>query len=188
MANWPTTFIRRFNLKLGGDILRSLVSFLVLLVLAPAMLGCGGGGGRDYKIKADQQATISGTVKYGDANVPLNSQVTFFNSTEGIAAVGFADENGNYTLKPAEKETGLPAGTYQVTVSPPPPPPMTEEQYKKMDASAMAMPDITYKELPKKFYNYMTSGLEFEVKPGPNTFDLDLKETKSKSKAKSPAP
>ena len=154
--------------------MQRLVSFIVVVVCAAVLYGCGGGGGRDYKIKADQQATISGTVKFGDKNVPLNAQVTFFNSTEGIAAVGFADEKGNYTIKPAEKETGLPAGKYQVTITPPPPPPMTEEQYRKMDASAMAMPDITYKELPKKFYNSMTSGLVFDVTPGPNSFDIDL--------------
>ncbi len=155
------------------------VRLIVLMVLITVFNGCGGGGGRDYKIRADQQATITGSVKFGDKNVPLNSQVTFFNSEQGIAAVGFADANGKFTIKPAEKETGLPAGTYQVTITPPPPPPMTEEQYKKMEANAMAMPDITYKELPKKFYNSMTSGLVFEVKPGPNTFDIDLaKKTK----------
>ena len=52
-----------------------------------------------------------------------------------------------------------------MTITPPPPPPMTEEQYKKMEANAMAMPDITNKELPKKFYNSMTSGLVFDVTP-----------------------
>ena len=154
--------------------MQRLVRFIVVLVFAAVLPGCGGGGGRDYKIKADQQATISGTVKFGDKNVPVNALVTFFNAEQGIAAVGFADESGKFTVKPAEKETGLPAGNYQVTITPPPPPPMTEEQYKKMEANAMAMPDITYKELPKKFYNSMTSGLVFEVKPGPNSFDIDL--------------
>jgi hypothetical protein len=154
--------------------LQRLVSFIVVLVYASVLTGCGVGGGRDYKIKADQQATISGTVKFGDKNVPINALVTFFNSDQGIAAVGFADANGKFTLKPAEKETGLPAGKYQVTITPPPAPPMTEEQYKKMEASAMALPDITYKELPRKFYNSMTSGLAFDVAPGPNSFDIDL--------------
>ena len=158
--------------------MQRLVRFIVALVFAAVLSGCGGGGGRDYKIRADQQATITGTVKFGDKNVPVNAQVTFFNSEQGIAAVGFADESGKFTLKPAEKETGLPAGKYQVTITPPPPPPMTEEQYKKMEANAMAMPDITYKELPKKFYNSMTSGLVFDVKPGPNSFDIDLAKKK----------
>ena len=94
--------------------MQRLVSFIVVLVCAGVLSGCGGGGGRDYKIKADQQATISGTVKFGEKNVPVNAQVTFFNSEQGIAAVGFADESGNFALKPAEKETGLPAGKYQV--------------------------------------------------------------------------
>jgi len=51
---------------------------------------------------------------------------------------------------------------------------MTEEQYKKMEANAMALPDMTFKELPKKFYNSMRSGLVFDVTPGPNSFDIDL--------------
>jgi hypothetical protein len=43
-----------------------------------------------------------------------------------------------------------------------------------MEANAMAMPQIVYKELPVKFYNSMTSGLAFDVTPGPNSFDIDL--------------
>ena len=161
--------------------MQRLDSFIVVLIFAVGLSGCGGGGsGRDYKIKPEEQATIAGTVKFGDKNVPVGALVTFFNSEQGIAAVGFADATGKFTLKPAEKETGLPAGKYLVTITPPPPPPMTEEQYKKMEANAMAMPDVTYPELPKKFYNSMTSGLAFDVKPGPNTFDIDLAAKKKK--------
>ena len=88
--------------------------------------------------------------------------------------MGFVEESGNFTIKPAEKETGLPAGKYQLTITPPPPPPMTEAEYKKMEANAMATPQTTYKELPAKFFNSMTSSLVFDVKPGPNSFDIDL--------------
>jgi hypothetical protein len=154
--------------------LKQIVLLLIFLVPTSVISGCGGEGGRDYKIRADQQATITGTVKFKDKNVPLGSLITFFNSEQGIAAVGFADESGKFTINPAEKETGLPAGNYAVTVTPPPPPPMTEEQYKKMEANARALPTIIYKELPVKFYNSTTSGLAFDVKPGPNHFDLDL--------------
>jgi hypothetical protein len=42
------------------------------------------------------------------------------------------------------------------------------------NAMAMAMTQKIYKELPTKFYNAMTSGLAFEVKPGPNSFDINL--------------
>lgn len=154
--------------------MKQVVGFIIVLASAAVFSGCGGGGGRDYKIRADQQATITGTVKFRDKNLPLNSLITFFNSEQGIAAVGFADAGGAFTIKAAEKETGLPAGNYAVTVTPPPPPPMTKEQYEKMEANAMAMPNIIYKELPVKFYNSTTSGLAFDVKPGPNHFDLDL--------------
>jgi hypothetical protein len=154
--------------------LQRLAKFVAVVASAAALTGCGGGGGRDYKIKADQQATITGTVKFGETKVPVNCVVTFFNSDEGITAVGFVDESGKYALKPAEKETGLPAGKYQVTITPPPAPPLTKEEYAKMEASAMAMPQKTYKELPTKFYNSMTSGLVFDVTPGANSFDIDL--------------
>jgi len=63
-------------------------------------------GGRDYKIRADQQASITGTVKFGAKKVPLNALVTFFNADEAIAAVGFVEESGNFAIRPAEKETG----------------------------------------------------------------------------------
>ena len=155
--------------------MQRLVSSLVILVGASVLPGCStGGGGRDYKIDPAQQATITGTVKYGKKTLPVGCVVTFFNPDVAIAAVGFLDEAGNYTLKPAEKETGLPAGKYLVTITPPPPPPMTAEEYKKMEANAMAMTQKVYKELPPKFYNSLSSGLAFEIKPGPNNFDIDL--------------
>jgi hypothetical protein len=154
--------------------MRLHISGIFVSILAIVLIGCGEKSGRDYKIDPAQQATISGTVKYGTKNLPLNAMVTFFNPDEGIAAVGFVDASGNFTLTPAEKETGLPAGKYLVTVTPPPPKQLTEEQYKKMEANAMAMPTIVYPELPTKFYNSLTSGLAFEVKPGVNTFDIDL--------------
>lgn len=80
--------------------------------------------------------------------------VTFFNADEGNAAVGFVNESGKFTLKPAEKETGLPAGNYQVTITPPLPPPQTEDWYKKMEANAMAMSQTTYPELPVRWTPY----------------------------------
>ena len=61
-----------------------------------------------------------------------------------------------------------------MTITPPPAPSLTEEEYKKVEASAMAMPQKTYKELPTKFYNSMTSGLVFDVTPGSNSFEIDL--------------
>ena len=51
---------------------------------------------------------------------------------------------------------------------------MTEAECKKVEANAMATPQTIYKELPAKFFNSMTSGLVFDVKPGPNNFDIDL--------------
>jgi hypothetical protein len=154
--------------------LQRFVSSLMSLLCFIALIGCGNRNGRDYQVKPEEQATITGTVKFGNKNVPINATVTFFNADKGIAAIGFADESGKFTCNPVEKETGLPAGRYVVTVTPPLPPPLSEEEYKKMEANAMAMPNKTYKELPTKFYNSLTSGLAFDVKPGANSFDIDL--------------
>jgi hypothetical protein len=154
--------------------LQQFVKVVVVLATAVALPGCSDKGGRDYKIDPAQQAAIAGTVKFGKKTLPVGCQVTFFNPDQGIAAVGFLDEAGKFEAKPAEKTTGLPAGKYQVTITPPPPPPMTEAEYQKMEANAMAMSQKVYKELPAKFYNAMSSGLAFDVAPGPNAFDIDL--------------
>jgi len=56
----------------------------MVLVLATLPNGCGGVGGRNYKIRADQQASISGTVKFVAKKVPVNALVTFFNPDEAL--------------------------------------------------------------------------------------------------------
>ncbi|MGL6096676.1 MAG: carboxypeptidase-like regulatory domain-containing protein [Fimbriiglobus sp.] len=153
-----------------------LLAILVFAASASITAGCGGDdvGGRTYKIDPAEQSTISGTVKFGKQNVPHKSRVSFSNPDLAITAVGSVDENGNFTLKPAENNTGLPAGKYKVTITPPPPPPPTEEELRKMDGNAMTRRAIVSPNLPEKFYNVMTSGLAVAIAPGPNTFEIDL--------------
>jgi hypothetical protein len=118
-----------------------------------------------------QRATVTGRVKFGAENVPLNATITFFDRDRGIALIGFADANGNFTLSPAEAVTGVPAGRYSVSIGAPPP---TPEEAKASEETGMPTPTKLFPNLPLKYYNSTTSGLVFEVVPGPNNFEIDV--------------
>jgi len=150
----------------------SVVCGLVLL-----SAGCGG-----EPVPVDPQSQVSGTVTNDGKPVALGSLVVFFNSTKGLTLTGTLDSLGNYSLTAADPKVGVPAGRWEVSVKPPVAPlteMSTSDDYKKMmqgggpktvaDSNPATAPDI-----PEKFNDPKTSGLVFEVKPGPNKFDFDL--------------
>jgi hypothetical protein len=80
-------------------------------------------------------------------------------------AVGTIKPNGTYFLK-TSREDGLRAGNYSVAVS------VFEQSATPTGERSMAPPKLL---TPEKYNTIETSGLEFEVKPGDNTIDIDLK-------------
>ncbi len=142
--------------------------------------GCGGG---KPKPDASAMATISGSVTNNGKPVTQNSSIVFSCSEKGATAAGTIDSLGKFSLKEADPSIGIPAGRYQVLIRPPEPPPVTtgSAEYEKMMKGGMPA-DITQvpkaeqlaPDIPSQFYTFATSGLEVEVKPGPNTFDFDL--------------
>ena len=89
---------------------------------------------------------------------------------------------GKYSLTAADPKVGVPAGRWEVAVKPPVAAVKemsNTEDYKKMmqgggPQSVAESKPATAADIPEKFNDPTTSGLVFEVKAGPNTFDFDL--------------
>lgn len=149
----------------------------VLFGLVFLFAGCGGPTG-----PVDPQAQVSGTVTNNGKPLTLGSLVVFFNSQKGLTLTGTVDSLGSYSLTAADPKVGVPAGRWEVSVKPPVTPVVemsNSDDYKKMmqgggPKSVASSKPGTAPDIPEKFNNPKTSGLVFEVKPGPNTFSFDL--------------
>jgi len=111
--------------------------------------------------------------------VTLDSQVVFYNSEKGLTLAGTLDSLGKYSLTPADPKVGVPSGRYQVCIKPPVAAviqmdPSSPEYAKMMQGGDSGTPASTAIDIPEKFSDVKTSGLVFEVKEGPNTYDFDL--------------
>lgn len=146
-----------------------------LLMCLAVVAGCG-----EKAPELGPQAQVSGSVTNDGKPVTLNCQVVFFSSKAGLTLTGTVDSLGKYSLFPADPKVGVPVGRYTVAIMPPvvaavPADPSSPEYQKMMEsggapeADADRAPDV-----PEKFRDPKTSGLEFEIKEGPNTFDFDL--------------
>ena len=145
-----------------------------LLILTCLLQGCDGPTG-----PVGPQSQVSGTVTNDGKPVTLNSQVVFHNSEKGLTLTGTLDSLGKYSLTPADPKIGVPAGRYQVCIKPPVVPviqmdPSSPEYAKLMQGGQDMSPAPTAVDIPEKFNEASTSGLVFEVKEGPNTYDFDL--------------
>src|SRR5262249_40025801 len=123
----------------------------VTLVLVFGTAGC---GTRLYPVR--------GTVTLEDGT-PLTQGMVIFESNQKGAAVmarGEVKPDGSYQLSTYKPGDGVPPGKYRVRINP-------------MDLSEV--PDEK-KNLPFdiKYTTLATSGLEYEVKPGPNEFLIKL--------------
>ncbi|MBC8869127.1 MAG: hypothetical protein H8E44_06900, partial [Planctomycetes bacterium] len=109
--------------------------------------------------------------------VPADSTIMFVHDETSLPATGQIAADGTYTLM-MEGGDQVPAGKYTISVSPPSSEISEEtnmDAYKSMmeggaEATAPTGP------FPEKYQAAETSGVTFEVKEGPNTFDLDMKD------------
>lgn len=129
--------------------------------------------------KAIPTGTVSGTVTYNGKSVPEGCLVTFI-SDRGFAALGTVDASGRYQLKMAGKGD-VPAEKYNVSVTFPGivGPEMTvEEEQKWMAGDPATLAKFSQKQkkspIPEKYEDSIKSGLTFEIKEGPNTYDIVL--------------
>jgi hypothetical protein len=124
---------------------------LPALLLLPGAAGCGKG-----------LYPVHGKVTFEDGK-PFTNGMVVFESAEGpkpVTARGDLQSDGSYQLSTNKPGDGVPAGKYRVLVSP------------RVDISA----DAPERNLPvdRRYTEFATSGLQFEVKPGPNDFPIQV--------------
>jgi hypothetical protein len=148
---------------------RKILTILFCVILSS--LGCG---------PSVPTGSVAGKVTYNGKPVPEGCLISFV-SQSGFAAMGTANANGEYQLMMAGKPL-VPAAKYQVSVLIPgvQGPVMTDEDERKfMAGDPETVAKFSQKKskpsLPEKFGDFSTSGLEFDVKQGKNSIDMDLK-------------
>jgi hypothetical protein len=124
---------------------------IVAAFLMFGLMGCGGG-----------KNPVHGIVTLDDGS-PLSKGLVIFERVDGgppLTARGNVQPDGRYELSTEKPGDGVPTGRYKVAINP-------------LDTSDV--PDEK-KVLPfdVKYVNLKTSGLEYEVKPGPNDYPIKL--------------
>lgn len=109
------------------------------------------------------ESEVSGRVQLDD--VPIGPGTVVFAPAGGKnPAIGAIDANGNYSLK-TSRTVGLDPGNYRVAVS------VREVPANVQLGDRLPPGRLLHSE---KYESIETSGLEFEVKPGNNTIDIEL--------------
>jgi hypothetical protein len=128
---------------------------------------------------SESMGSVTGKVIYKGDKVPKGCLVSFV-SDKGHAALGIVDGNGEYKLIMAGKPT-VPAALYSVSVTVPgiQGPEMTDDDERKfMAGDPETVAKFAQKKqkpsIPDKYSDASQSGLSFEVKPGTNTYNIQL--------------
>lgn len=100
------------------------------------------------------ESRVSGAVTLNGTAL-TSGQVSFFSGESGTGGMATLNGEGHYEIK------GLAPGNYEITVTPQEPIPNG--------------PPVPPSDLPGKYASATTSGLSFSLKPGSNTFNLELK-------------
>ena len=140
-----------------GALLRPL---LVLSSLIP-LVGCNDG---------EELGLVSGQVTY-DGKPVTAANVRFSDATQGIFLQARLDSDGRYKVATAAGE-GLPLGSYQVAIAPYVNMPPVNVRLTSQEWKRRLNP--TRADIPEKYRNENSSGLELEVSSGQNEFDIDL--------------
>lgn len=133
------------------------------------VLGCGGEG-------YGPTGKITGRLTMDGKPLAAGTAVSFMQMEKGFLAFGLTDADGKFEVGSWNKGD-MPVGTYKVMLAPPSAP---TKPAKEVSASeAFENPELlepTVKaDFPPKYRDTNTSGLEYEIKSGPNHFDIDLK-------------
>ena len=138
-----------------------------LIVLFFALLAVGCSGGVDY----GPSGTAAGKLTMGKKPLKPGTQVVFMHPEKGYASFGTTDAEGNFKIT-SFNDGQLPIGKYQVMIQAP-----AGEDPDSKTAEEMMAPqtgELSQAEFPFKYRQTSTSGLEYEVKTGPNSFEIDL--------------
>ena len=150
---------------------RAIVSLLFVGVFADV-----GASGCSKDFDYGDTGRITGRLTFEGKPLVPGHGVIFMEPVKGYLAYGETDPEGRYEVN-SWNNGDMPVGTYKVRIggpeAPPPPTDMTaEEAFDNPDLADPQAPPIVF---PKKYLDENESSLVFEVKPGPNTFDIDLK-------------
>jgi hypothetical protein len=120
------------------------------MVMAASIAGCSG----------SKSAPVHGKVTLKDGTPVKDTTLTFENSERHLKAWGVTGEDGTYTLTTETPGDGAPLGSFKISVHSPLP----------KDSAQPTMPGP----FNPRYESPGTSGLEYTVKPGDNTYDIVL--------------
>jgi hypothetical protein len=132
---------------------------LMIGAIACSALVCLSGCGGNYDSSVSGKVTI-------DGRTVTNGTVAYQPVAGGPAAYGRIEPSGDYVIRTG-RETGLPAGEYQVTVT-------ANEPAATLQTEKGGPPPPGKAITPAWYRTKETSGLKFTVKSGSNTIDLEL--------------
>jgi hypothetical protein len=111
------------------------------------------------------RAAVSGTLRHQGKAVQIG--VVLVVDADGMPHSGRIQPDGTYAV------TDVPAGPVRFAVSSREPLPLVKGKREQPEGQK-AQPPVNWFPLPKHVEAVGTSGLSTTLKPGPNTFDLDL--------------
>ncbi|MGQ9762512.1 MAG: carboxypeptidase-like regulatory domain-containing protein [Thermogutta sp.] len=169
--------------SLAGRRVMSVFVVLSCLTVIGSFSGC------TKKPSRPKTYPVRGTVTFNGA--PVEGATVTFIPKEGVtgepkpqAASGITDSSGRYTIGTFATGDGAIPGEYLVKVTkyrsaqrqqPAETNPENEMQAFFQYEQGAKQQTRPKSELPAKYENEKTSGLFFQVQPGDNTFDIDLK-------------
>lgn len=111
---------------------------------------------------------VTGKVSFNDGTPLAGARVVFESTEQAVSSQGYTDNEGHYTLTTNEEGDGAVPGPHRVIVMPPPAA-VVQGGGEEAVVTAPAKPVVA-----KKYQRYDTSGLQYEVKPGDNVYDIVL--------------
>jgi len=138
---------------------------IVVALLVVVVTGCS--GGVDY----GPTGTAAGRLTMDKKLLQTGTQVVFMHPEKGYASFGTTDADGNFKIT-SWNEGNLPIGKYQVMIQAP-----AGADPESKSAEELLAPqtgELSQAEFPFKYRQTSTSGLEYEVKTGTNSFEIDL--------------
>lgn len=145
---------------------------ITLLLFCGVLSGCGGG----RELPEGATGTVTGKITLEGAPVPEGTAVTFQRDEDGQLAGGTCDASGEFVLR---MKGGLEVveGAYRVAVMPPTlsATMSPEEMMKASNDGTLAEKSKAAGLIPPQYSDLTGSKTLFQVKPGPNRFELDMK-------------
>jgi hypothetical protein len=146
---------------------------MVLCAISIAILaGCGNGS----NLPKGQTGFVRGKITYNDKPVPEGCSVTFMRAEGGLVGTGKTDSSGEYLLY-MRNGLDILCGTYRVAIGPPNPSSgLSDDEVMKRSMAGQLPNTADIKEVPDRYRHPETTKEVFEVKPGKNVCDINMKD------------